>query len=215
VLGRSITFPWDENDHRVIARIAANTTTLLPAVLASARRREDFSLDLLRRWHKDLLAGVPTAEPGLAGMFRGEGGPGSKLATYAVSVNSYPGTLPGEVAGELTAMIAGTRGRLADLDDQFPVGDLPDDKGQHAIVDLCADAHGEWIRIHPFPNGNGTTARILANWIAMRYGLPAFVRVKPRPDGLPSYGVASEQSMRGRHRFARVVFLNMLEEARR
>lgn len=41
--------------------------------------------------------------------------------------------------------------------------------------------HGLWVRIHPFANGNGRTARLWV-WAALRYGLPSFVRTKPRPD---------------------------------
>lgn len=36
---------------------------------------------------------------------------------------------------------------------------------------------------HPFANGDGRTARLWANSLAMRYGLPPFVRLRPRPDG--------------------------------
>jgi len=35
----------------------------------------------------------------------------------------------------------------------------------------------EWHR------GNSRTARFWANWIAVRYGLPMFVRLRPRPAG--------------------------------
>ena len=71
-----------------------------------------------------------------------------------------------------------------------------------AIVRLCACAHGEWIRVHPFANGSGRTARVWANWIAVRYGLPPFVWIKPRPDDLLFAG-AAEMLMRSEARRVR------------
>jgi hypothetical protein len=64
-----------------------------------------------------------------------------------------------------------------------------------AIVEVCAWAHAEWVRIYPFANGNGRTARLWVNSIASRYGLPPFLRLRPRPAG--SHGVASERAMLG------------------
>jgi Fic/DOC family len=63
-----------------------------------------------------------------------------------------------------------------------------------AVLELCTWARAEWVRIHPLANGNGRTARLLANCLAMRYGLPAFVRPRPRPDA-DEYGWASERAM--------------------
>jgi fido (protein-threonine AMPylation protein) len=63
-----------------------------------------------------------------------------------------------------------------------------------AIVHLTASIHGEWVRIHPFANGNGRTARVWAAWLALRYRLPLFVSVKPRPDDA-AYVSASKASM--------------------
>ena len=82
-----------------------------------------------------------------------------------------------------------------------------------AIVAVCAWAHAEWVRIHPFANGNGRTARLWANSLAMRYGLPAFVHLRPRPEG--DYDVVSEQALRGDWEPAVAVFLHLLEDFRK
>ena len=37
-------------------------------------------------------------------------------------------------------------------------------------IDCLLYAHYEFIRIHPFNNGNGRTGRMLMNWIAMKFG---------------------------------------------
>ena len=63
--------------------------------------------------------------------------------------------------------------------------------------------------MHPFANGNGRTARLLANAIALRYGLPPFVRLRPRP-GL-GYPAAAEASMRGDYQPLATVFGRMLD----
>jgi hypothetical protein len=49
--------------------------------------------------------------------------------------------------------------------------------------------------IHPFANGNGRTARLWVNSISMRYNLPPFLRLRPRPDA--GYGDAGAEAMRG------------------
>jgi Fic family protein len=66
------------------------------------------------------------------------------------------------------------------------------------------------VRIHPFANGNGRTARLWANWTALRYGLPAFVGIKPRPAG-DAYALASYASMRREHQVMTGVLLQMLD----
>ena len=54
----------------------------------------------------------------------------------------------------------------------------------YAVLEVAALAHGEWVRIHPFANGNGRTARLWVNWVAVRYGLPFFLALKPPPTAL-------------------------------
>ena len=72
------------------------------------------------------------------------------------------------------------------------------------------------MRIHPYANGNGRVARIWANWVAMRFGLPPFVRIKPRPtgaalrDGRPLGGMGLPSDFRGDHDLTVSVFLDLL-----
>lgn len=72
-------------------------------------------------------------------------------------------------------------------------------------------SYGEWARIHPFANGNGRIARLWANWCAMRYGLPPFLRLRPRPEG-DRYARAAGDSMAGDHRATVSLFADWLEE---
>jgi len=98
---------------------------------------------------------------------------------------------------------------VAQLDDSIPAGaDLNADQ-LATVLTACGWAHAEWVRIHPFANGNGRAARLLANAIAMRYGLPPFVRLRPRPDA--GYCDASEAAMHGEWRPTADVFRRMLD----
>ena len=80
-----------------------------------------------------------------------------------------------------------------------------------AVIDVAAWAHSEWVRIHPFPNGNGRTARAWVNWIFTRYGVPPVVPLRPRPgDG---YANACARAMNGDWQPTVEVFTAMLHEA--
>lgn len=91
----------------------------------------------------------------------------------------------------------------------LPAGEEPDADQLAAIVDLCAWVHAEWIRIHPFANGNGRTARLWANCIAMRYGLPPFIRLRLRPNY--GYAEAGAKAMQGEWKPTAVVFRRLLD----
>ena len=40
-------------------------------------------------------------------------------------------------------------------------------------IELAAWTHAEFVRIHPFPDGNGRTSRLLMNYQLMANGFPA------------------------------------------
>lgn len=76
---------------------------------------------------------------------------------------------------------------------------------------LAANLHGEWVRIPPFAHGNGRIARLWVIWVAARYHLPPFLRLKPRPAGLP-YSAAAAPSMAGQHGPMAAVLGQMLSD---
>jgi hypothetical protein len=82
------------------------------------------------------------------------------------------------------------------LDALLPAGIALDPDGLEAVIELAAWAHSEWVRIHPFCNGNGRIARSLTNAILMRYGLPPVLRLRPRPAS--PYGHAGAEGMEGK-----------------
>lgn len=60
----------------------------------------------------------------------------------------------------------------------FFISDFNSKKDEMHPIELSCWVHAEFVRIHPFIDGNGRTARLLMNYILMHYGfLP--VSIKP------------------------------------
>jgi hypothetical protein len=79
-----------------------------------------------------------------------------------------------------------------------------------AVIDLYAWGHAECARIHPFANGDGRTARLWANSLAVRYGLSSFTRLRPGPNA--GYGDAGAKSMQGDWKPTAVVFRRLVSD---
>jgi len=141
----------------------------------------------------------------MAGRFRGEPG----LERVEVRIGAYSGVASLEVSGALANFDETLEEVVAQLDQLIPAGSDLDADQLAAVLDVCAWAHAEWVRIHPFANANGRTARLLANALAMRYGLPPFVRLRPRP--ACGYADASIAAMEGDWQVTVAVFRDMLE----
>ncbi|MBO9397313.1 Fic family protein [Shimia sp. R9_2] len=168
----------------------------------AAFARKQPTLQMARDWHARTLEGltVPdvvlsqlsvTAEA-LSGRFRGETG----LTHCEVGIGGHRGTPAFLVSEELARFEERIQSATTALDALIPQGDAPNTGDLlNAVLELCAWVHAEWVRIHPFANGNGRTARIWSGFIAMRYGLPPFVRLRPRPDD--GYGAACDAAMTG------------------
>ncbi|HEV8552997.1 MAG TPA: Fic family protein [Casimicrobiaceae bacterium] len=157
-------------------------------------------------WQKQIMAGLAVPEAVFVGRFRGEPG----LERCGVHVNGVYGTDPWDVAAELKAFETTLQRAVAGLDAKYPDADSLDEDGQSAVIELAAWAHAEWIRIHPFANCNGRTARVWANLLLMRYGLPPAVALRPRPGG--GYGAAGAAAMQGRWRPTVNVFRQLVSD---
>ena len=192
--------PWNEDPAGAAPRIRRNLEGLLRKLLAEAPSRVAPSVDLAREWHRSIFRGVDLPVPYFAGEVRDDDADFPELIGYEVRVGALAGTDSRFVPEELERFEARMRRAVGLLDPQVAVGDRPRTTGVlGSVVTLCGTAHGEWVRIHPFANGNGRTARLWANWCAVRYGLPPFVRLQPRPEG-DLYGRAARDSMAGNHR---------------
>ena len=215
---------WDGDDPADGARVAANVRSLVESFRRTAPDRAVPTLDEVLDWHRSLYAGCSTPCPDYLGHLRGDPVV-PELVDYDVGVGPLqPDGLPakmgvwsGSVLVEVEGLLRGVAAALDQLDALVPVGTAPVDPAHlQSVVSLCAAIHGEWVRIHPFANGNGRMARLWVAFLSLRYGLPVFLVVKPRPQD-SGYAIAAAAAMgrppdfRGDHRPARNLFATMLE----
>jgi Fic family protein len=178
---------WDADS----LQLHDNLAQLLLRIRQDARRRDSPTVEDARRWHSEVMRNLQVPNPNFVGAFRGEAG----LEDIQVRIAGRYGAAAPEVATELAHFEQILQQVIGRLDEWIPRDAELDTDQLAAIVEVCAWAHAEWVRIHPFANGNGRTARLWVNSIAGRYGLPPFLRLRPRPAG--AYGIASERAMLG------------------
>ena len=188
-------------------RLNRNLTKVFASLRRDAIKRVAPSVATAKVWQKQTMAGLTVSNAVYVGRFRGERG----LENCQVRIGSAFGVAPAGVAAELHAFEVRLLKIVAALDNSYPVGNELDSDGLAAVVEFAAWAHCEWVRIHPFANGNGRTARMWANLILMRYGIPASIRLRPRPDG--GYGAACAKAMNGEWRPTALLFQAMVREA--
>lgn len=148
--------------------LRANLARVLEEVAQWADQRDRITAATIKRWHRRTMAALDVPHSKFVGRFRGELG----LEGRPVFIGSHEGTKAESVAGEVDAFIRRLQSVVSQLDRLLPRGEELDRDGLQAVIELAAWTHSEWVRIHPFGNGNGRTARILTNAILMRYGPP-------------------------------------------
>lgn len=204
---------WNDDPPGSLLTIAANVAVLGRDLLAQARTRVDPALALAQDWHRAIYQGVPLPVLYYAGEFRDADPRFPQLTGYDVIVGGHAGVGSSDVPTQLAAFERAMRSVAVSLDAAIPAGNPPASGPElTAVIRFAASAHGEWVRIHPFANGSGRTARCWANFVALRYGMPAFVTIKPRPADL-LYAQAAQGSMRGEHTTTEVLFRGMLRQA--
>jgi fido (protein-threonine AMPylation protein) len=203
---------WDEDRPEDRALIEKNASAILRQIVGEAGLRRSPDVAMAQSWHRQIYEGATLPIWYFAGEIRDSDPRFPELFGYEVAVGATEGVPSDEVSDELDRFELSLRTAVSSLDSLIPVGSKPADVTLvESVVTLCALAHGEWIRIHPFANGNGRTGRLWADWCAVRYGLPPFVRLKPRPSGI-AYSQAAARSMLGDHRLAVQAFLGLLEQ---
>lgn len=191
---------WDEDS----PRLRQNLALILEEIAQAAIERPIPSVEMAKRWQRLFMQGLKAGHPRYVGAFRGEPG----LEKTRARIGGRYGVPPAKVAAELKQFQGKLQAAVAQLDAALPAGAELNADELAAVIDLCAWAHAEWVRIHPFANGNGRSARLWANFIAMRYGLPPFVRLRPRPD--EGYEAAGAKAMQGGWKPTAVVFRRFL-----
>ncbi|MBA3298875.1 MAG: Fic family protein [Thermoleophilaceae bacterium] len=201
---------WNDDPPGYEPRILANAAEALRSIAGGADRRDPPTADMALRWHEQLYDGVPLPVAYYAGQVRNSDPQLPELYGYEVAVGPFSGAPSGLVPQELARFETRAQAAVAGIDAGIAAGEQPGTPSAlYSVLALCSVLHGEWVRIHPFANGNGRTARLWGNWAALRYGLPAFIAIKPRPVGSP-YGLAAMASMQGDHQPAIAVFEQML-----
>jgi len=204
--------PWEEPPGSE-PLIATNAARVLTGIAAQADGRIPPTVAMAERWHRDLYEGVPRPFDYYAGEVRGSDPAYPDLIGYEVQVGAWLGVRSAEVPEALRRFEESAQAAAATLDAAVAGGtDLAAIGRQelHGVLTYCAILHGEWVRIQPFANGNGRTARLWANWAALRYGLPPFVTIKPRPHD--PYGAGALASMSGDHQVMVAVMDQMLRD---
>jgi hypothetical protein len=191
------------NDDPDTPRLRTNLDSVAVEVFDHAQSGVRPDRDLPRRWHQRMLEGVEVPSDAYRGGYRGESHP--DLRNYAVAVQGIPAVPPKDVSGQLTKLMTWLRNEIRALDRMNDVisraeGDrkkrqLELDK---EVVRVAAGLHGEWVRIHPFVNGNGRTARMWVLWVTSRYGLRPLLPLRPRPSA-PYGDVARASLATGEH----------------
>ena len=182
-----------------------NLAQVLNEFTRAAQHREHPALETAKDWQAISMRGLKVPDSRFVGAFRGEPG----LENLQVKVGAFYGVDAADVSVALKMFESRLQALVAELDSLIPAGQEPDADQLAAILDLCAWAHSEWVRIHPFANGNGRTARFWANWIALRYGLPPFIRLRPRPN--VGYAEAGAKAMQGDWKPTLIVFRQLLD----
>ena len=178
---------WDAESPELIR----NIVWLLESIEQDALQRNPPTLEAARRWQSEIMQGLEADDPKYVGAFRGEAG----LEDVQVHVDWIFGVAAHEVAAALSVFERRLQLVVSHLDRLIAPGAEPNSDQANVVIDLCAWAHAEWVRIHPFANGNGRTARLWANSLALRYGLPPFLNVRPRPGS--DYEIACAKAMQG------------------
>jgi fido (protein-threonine AMPylation protein) len=204
--------PWNTDPPGSQATVRERLTTLALEMIDEAPRRPTPSVDMARGWHRRIFIGVAPLDA-YAGNIRDSDPDLPDLFGYEVRVGNRPGLPSADVPQALDGFQRAVQQAAVVLDAAIAGGGAPSEPSElEAVLTLCGQAHGEWIRIHPFANGNGRTARLWSRWFALRYGLPPFVRLMPRPFG-DLYAGAAAKSMDGDHGPTIRLFHTMLDIA--
>lgn len=173
-------------DDRDTPTINKNVAGLDAALAADLGHRDTFTLDLPRTWHADIHAGcLHIPHPGFIGHYRGEPGL-TQVDNYFGVGRKFRGAPVGEVLDRLAALEADMQAKLAVWDERIAAPDAATPARLNPVVEGIGRFYATWLRIHPFADGNGRTARVMANWVTTRYWQPPILPGRPvdNADGL-------------------------------
>ena len=197
---------WTEDEETPRA-VEQREAVLRQIILRDQQLLPDASM--VSDWHRQMFEGA-VPHPDYAGNFRDAELVPECLRGYDVTVGAYQGVSHAEVLEAVDSFIDDLRDAVEELDTNWSAVEPAQftSLGIDLVVKLAAWAHGEWVRIHPFANGNGRTSRLWANYVFIRYGFGPVVDVRPRPG--QTYVKAAARSMGGHHAAMEGVFWRLL-----
>ena len=203
---------WDDSETTLedVKRGTANREKVLEELIDHALSTKSLDASLVAEWHKACFLGlsyVSKDDECLLGAYRGSDHPRLKGMRVGVLTEGAP---PGTVNDELKVFFGNLNTRMSTLANTIKIDQDKSEQQLRQIAEVAGWAHGEWVRIHPFANGSGRTARLIANWVLVRFRLNPVVRVRPRPEFY--YEVAAIVSMQGDHHNITQFILDLLLE---
>jgi fido (protein-threonine AMPylation protein) len=187
---------WD--DDVASARATENLTKLALSIpTQSIQSRAMPTATMARDWHRSMLQGIEVPDEAYRGGFRGDAHPA--LADYEVTIGGLQTTRAANVGEEVRKLVIELQNQVTWLDEVDALEDpsVLDPDFVVKVLELAGWLHCEWVRIHPFVNGNGRTSRMWILWLCGRYGLPQLLALRPRPD--MGYNSASQLGTLGEH----------------
>ncbi len=169
--------PWGEHaaDTPVINR---NIAAIDARIQASKGHRDEFSLDLVRAWHREMHQGcchVPV--PAYVGNFRGTAHP--YLRVYQNRFGPHVSLPAADVPTAVARVQADVKVLLERHDQAITDERAATPSRLNNVVEDIVGPYVDWIRIHPLADGNGRTARLLVNWVFARYWQPLLFPGRP------------------------------------
>lgn len=190
---------WDDSETSAadLQKRTENVQRVLENLIQHALAGKPLDALIVAQWHKDCFSGLSyVTNHQLLGAYRGTEPP-PELKTMGVRVGGVEGVPPLRVHQALGSFFRKLKEQLGSLAIRVPFEKDKSKVDVRRVAELAGWAHGEWVRIHPFANGNGRTARFIANWVLVRFRLLPVVGIRPRPDH--PYGPVAAASMRGDH----------------
>jgi fido (protein-threonine AMPylation protein) len=129
------------------------------------------------QWHRTVFEGrVPLDY--YAGNYR-QNDPHRPCLARDVSIGGIAGSAYQSVIAEITLLFDDLRRELAYLEVRWST--LSPENRALFVATWIASLVGNFVRVHPFLNGNGRMSRLLWTWGLLRLGLPVQCRITERP----------------------------------
>ncbi|HYG74226.1 MAG TPA: Fic family protein [Planctomycetota bacterium] len=160
-------------------------------LVESSASHQLLTQEAVRSWHRLLFKDIVPLDY-YAGNFRQVSSERPCLNGYAEIAGRF-GSPPHLVTKHMQTLVLGLRAHVASLELHWEDKPAPD--RALFLAQIIGWLVGNYIRIHPFMNGNGRTSRLLWAWGLLRFELPAQCRIGLRPN--PPYSELMEAAMKG------------------